>query len=40
VAAGGFAAATAVLALVDNFAVVLVALVLGGTAWLLCLSKR
>ncbi|MFI2841556.1 MFS transporter [Mycolicibacterium sp. PDY-3] len=37
-AATGFAAATAVLALVDQFAVVLVALVFGGTAWLLCLS--
>lgn len=38
IAATGFAAATAVLALVNNFAVVLIALVFGGTAWLLCLS--
>lgn len=36
--AGGFAAATAVLALVHNFAAVLVALVVGGAAWLLSLS--
>ena len=37
-AAAGFAIATAVLALVHVFAIVLAALVLGGTAWLLCLS--
>jgi MFS family permease len=37
-AAIGFAAATAVLALVHNVAVVLVALLIGGTAWLLALS--
>jgi MFS family permease len=37
-AAIGFAAATAVLALVHNVAVVLVALVFGGAAWLLALS--
>ncbi|KGI66865.1 major facilitator transporter [Mycolicibacterium rufum] len=36
--AGGFAAATAVLALVPNFAAVLAALVVGGAAWLLSLS--
>ena len=38
VAAGGFAMATAVLALVDNFVLVLLALVVGGGAWLLSLS--
>ncbi|PRC47403.1 MFS transporter, partial [Mycobacterium sp. ITM-2017-0098] len=38
VGAAGFAVATAVLALVDNFAVVLLALVIGGAAWLLSLS--
>lgn len=38
VAALGFAGATAVLALVHNFGVVLVALVVGGTSWLLALS--
>lgn len=38
VAAIGFGAATVVLALVHHVAVVLVALVLGGTAWLLALS--
>ena len=38
VAAAGFAGATAVLALVPNFGVVLGALVIGGAAWLLCLS--
>ncbi|MGW0160853.1 MFS transporter [Mycobacterium sp. NPDC003323] len=38
IAAVGFAGATAVLALVNSFAVVLVALVFGGTSWLLCLS--
>lgn len=38
VAAVGFAAATVVLALVPIFAVVAVVLVLGGTAWLLCLA--
>ena len=38
VAAGGFAMATAVLALVDNFVLVLLALVIGGGAWLLSLS--
>ncbi|MDY7000134.1 MAG: MFS transporter, partial [Actinomycetota bacterium] len=38
VAALGFGGATAVLALVHHFAVVLVVLVLGGAAWLLCLS--
>jgi MFS family permease len=36
--AAGFAAATAVLALVHHFAVVLAALVIGGAAWLLTLS--
>ncbi|MBB2989719.1 MFS family permease [Mycolicibacterium iranicum] len=38
VSAAGFAMATAVLALVHNFAVVLAALVIGGTSWLLSLS--
>ena len=38
VAAVGFAAATAVLALVPNFGVVLAALVIGGASWLLSLS--
>lgn len=38
VGAAGFAAATAVLALVHNFAAVLAALVVGGAAWLLSLS--
>ncbi len=38
VAAFGFAGATVVLALVDNFGVVLAALVVGGTSWLLALS--
>jgi MFS family permease len=38
VSALGFAASTVVLALVPNFAAVLVGLVLGGAAWLLCLS--
>jgi MFS family permease len=38
VAAAGFAASTVVLALVHNFAAVLVGLVFGGAAWLLCLS--
>ena len=38
IAALGFAGATAVLALVDSFVLVLAALVLGGAAWLLCLS--
>ncbi len=38
IAAIGFAAATAVLALVHNLIVVLVALVFGGTAWLLTLA--
>jgi predicted MFS family arabinose efflux permease len=39
IAAGlGFAGATAVLALVHNFGIVLVALVFGGTSWLLALS--
>ena len=37
-AAVGFAAATAVLALVHNVTVVLVALVIGGSAWLLALA--
>ncbi|MDV3128613.1 MFS transporter [Mycobacterium sp. 21AC1] len=37
-AAVGFAGATAVLALVHNMAVVLAALVIGGTSWLLALS--
>ncbi|MFV8171793.1 MFS transporter [Mycolicibacterium peregrinum] len=37
-AAVGFAGATAVLALVHNFGVVLAALVIGGTSWLLALS--
>ncbi|MGE0221492.1 MFS transporter [Mycolicibacterium sp.] len=36
--AGGFAVATAVLALVHNFAAVLVALVVGGASWLLSLA--
>lgn len=38
VGAAGFAVATAVLALVHNFAAVLVGLVVGGAAWLLSLS--
>ena len=38
VASVGFSAATAVLALVPNFGVVLAALVIGGASWLLCLS--
>ncbi|MCV7433393.1 MFS transporter [Mycolicibacterium bacteremicum] len=38
VAAVGFGLSTTVLALVDSFAAVMVALVFGGTAWLLCLS--
>ncbi|WP_029116420.1 MFS transporter [Mycobacterium sp. URHB0044] len=38
VGAGGFAVATAVLALVPNFAVVFGALVIGGASWLLSLS--
>lgn len=38
VAAIGFAGATAVLALVHNFGIVLAALVVGGTSWLLALS--
>lgn len=38
VAALGFAGATAVLALVHNFGIVLIALVVGGTSWLLALS--
>jgi MFS family permease len=38
VGAGGFAVATAVLAVVPNFAAVFVALVVGGAAWLLSLS--
>lgn len=38
IAAVGFAAATVVLALVPVFAVVMVALVMGGAAWLLCLA--
>jgi MFS family permease len=37
-AAAGFAASTVVLALVHNFAAVLVGLVFGGASWLLCLS--
>lgn len=37
-AAVGFAGATAVLALVHNFGIVLAALVIGGTSWLLALS--
>ncbi|VEG51807.1 arabinose efflux permease family protein [Mycolicibacterium aurum] len=38
VGAAGFAVATAVLALVHSFGIVLVALVIGGAAWLLTLS--
>ena len=38
VAALGFAASTVVLALVPHFALVLIGLVFGGAAWLLCLS--
>lgn len=38
VAAGGFAVATAVLALVPNFLAVLLALLVGGASWLLSLS--
>lgn len=38
IAAGGFALATAVLALVPNMYLVLAVLTLGGASWLLCLS--
>ena len=40
VAAVGFAGATAVLALVPNFGVVLVALVIGGAAMVVVLCRR